>query len=54
MGKIVGYIGLFSIVKTTSLGEGKTLNSKPEKCSSRKSVALWCTILLLSVRLVLH
>ena len=31
-----------------SLGEVKTLNTKPEKCCSRESLAHWYTILLLS------
>ena len=39
MSKIVGLIGLSSLGGATSLGEGKTLNSKPEKYCSRESVA---------------
>ena len=34
MGKIIREIGLSSFGRMTSLGEGKTLNSKPEECSS--------------------
>ena len=40
--------GLFSLSKVTGLVEGKTLNPKPEECCLRESVALLCTILLLS------
>ena len=45
----LGKIGtiLFSYTKATNLGEGKTLNSKPEECYSGESVAHWWTIVLL-------
>ena len=46
--EIVWLIGFPSIGRTTILGEGKTLNSKPEECCSGKSVAHCWTILLLS------
>ena len=36
---VVGWIGLSSAGGVTSLGEGKTLNSKPEGCCSGESVA---------------
>ena len=32
MGKIVGQTRLSSLDRATGLGEGKTLNSKPEEC----------------------
>ena len=38
MGEIVGFS---SIGKTTSLGEGKTLNSKPKEYYSGESVRHW-------------
>ena len=44
MGRIVGQIGEASNVRTTTLGERKTLNSKHVDSCSRKSVAHWRTI----------
>ena len=38
---IIEQTGLFSLGKQTSVGEGKTLNSKPEECCSGESVAYW-------------
>ena len=41
---------VFSIFdRVTCLGEGKSLNSNLKDCCLGKSVAHWCTILLLSV-----
>ena len=46
--EIVEQTELCNLNRTTSLGEGKILNSKAEKCSSGESVAYLCTILPLS------
>ena len=37
--KVVGQIGISSYGRVIVLGEGKIHDSKPEKCSSGKSVA---------------
>ena len=48
MGKIVGQTSLSSLGRAIVLGQGKRLNSKPEECYSRESMAHWYIILLLS------
>ena len=45
-GKISGQTGLFSSGKATCLGEGKTLNLKPEECCWEESLVHLCNILL--------